>query len=79
MSIKAIFFDLRKAFDVVNHDILLKKQIYYKFDARLMNWIKSYLSNRKQHIVHKHMNFSDSKIRRSSGFSTGPSIVSSVH
>ena len=51
----AIFFDLRKAFDVVNHDILLKKLIYYKFDAQSLNWIKSHLSNRKQHIVHKNI------------------------
>lgn len=51
----AIFFDLRKAFDVVNHDILLKKLIYHKFDAQSLNWIKSYLSNRKQHIVHKNI------------------------
>ena len=51
----AIFFDLRKAFDVVNHDILLKKLIYYKFDAQSLNWVKSYLSNRKQHIVHKNI------------------------
>ena len=51
----AIFFDLRKAFDVVNHDILLKKLIYYTFDAQSLNWTKSYLSNRKQHIVHKNI------------------------
>ena len=40
---------------MVNHDILLKKLIYYKFDAQSLNWIKSYLSNRKQHIVHKNI------------------------
>ena len=38
---------------MVNHDILLKKLIYYKFDAQSLNWINSYLSNRKQHLVQK--------------------------
>ena len=51
----AIFFDLRKAFDVVNHDILLQKLQHYKFDTQSLNWIKSYLSNRIQYIVHKNM------------------------
>ena len=44
----AIFFDLRKAFDVVDHNLLLQKLSMYKFDIVTFNWTKSYLSNRKQ-------------------------------
>ncbi|MCG7876956.1 MAG: reverse transcriptase family protein, partial [Candidatus Thiodiazotropha endolucinida] len=55
-SIGAIFFDLRKAFDVVDHDLLLKKLVYYKFNDLSQNWMKSYLTNRKQCIVAKNVN-----------------------
>ena len=49
----AIFFDLRKAFDVVDNDLLLQNLSCYKFDTSSLNWIKSYLFNRKQCIVKK--------------------------
>ena len=49
----AVFFDLRKAFDVVDHEILLKKLKSHKFDNRTMDWMKSYLTNRIQCIVDK--------------------------
>ena len=51
----AIFFDLRKAFDVVDHELLLLKLTYYKFENSSLSWIKSYLTNRKQCIVEKNM------------------------
>ena len=47
----AIFFDLKKAFDVVNHNILLKKLAAYKINISSLNWFTSYLNNRKQCIV----------------------------
>ena len=49
----AVFFDLRKAFDVVDHEILLQKLKSHKFDDRTMEWMTSYLSNRRQCIVDK--------------------------
>ena len=47
----AIFFDLKKAFDVVDHAILLQKLETYRFDRTTLNWVASYLTNRKQCIV----------------------------
>ena len=44
----AIFFDLRKAFDVVDHSILLEKLKVYQFSPHSLSWIKSYLTDRKQ-------------------------------
>ena len=49
----AVFFDLRKAFDVVDHDLLIQKLSAYKFSANSLCWIKSYLSERKQCIIQK--------------------------
>ena len=42
-----ILIDLQKAFDIVNHDILLKKMEFIGFSEETTKWFKSYLSNRK--------------------------------
>ena len=47
----AVFFDLRKAFDVVDHDLLVQKLSAYKFSDNSLCWIKSYLTDRKQCII----------------------------
>ena len=42
-----ILIDLQKAFDTVNHDILLKTMEFLGFPEETTKWFKSNLSNRK--------------------------------
>lgn len=43
-----IFMDLSKAFDLVDHDLLIKKLARYGFRGKINSWLQSYLSNRNQ-------------------------------
>ena len=47
-----IYFDFSKAFDSVNHDILLKKlKLEYGLEGRLLKFLIDYLKNRMQCVL----------------------------
>jgi len=45
-----VFIDFRNVFDVIDHDLLLKKVSIYSATPSSVAWFKSYLSERKQFI-----------------------------
>ena len=47
-----IFLDLKKAFDTVNHKILVKKLYSYGIRGQLINRFKIYLENRSQYVTY---------------------------
>ena len=49
-STLAIFIDLKKAFDTVDHDILLQKMEHYGIRGISSSWFKNYLSDREQFV-----------------------------
>ena len=45
-----IYMDYQKAFDKVPHNRLISKLKAYKFNAELLDWVRSYLKDRSQFV-----------------------------
>ena len=49
--VSAVFLDLKKAFDTVDHQVLLNKLTFFNFSHSTMQWFGSYLANRTQCVA----------------------------
>ena len=69
-----IFLDLKKAFDTVDHDILIKKLSYYGLNGKELSLLQSYLTNRSQYcsVNGKVSNFSSISCGVPQGSILGP-------
>ena len=69
-----ILIDLQKAFDTIDHNILLLKKPSLGFSREVIDWYKSYLSSRKFHVnVHDKFSASaDLRCRVPQGSILGP-------
>ena len=48
--ILGLFLDLSKAFDSIDHDILIQKMHFNGIRGKVLDWFKSYLADRQQYV-----------------------------
>ena len=57
-----VYLDLKKAFDTVNHNILLSKLHHYGIRGKANDWFKSFFVNRNQYTSINNTNSTSEKV-----------------
>ena len=58
-SVRMILFDFKKAFDLIDHRILVRKLGTYDIPDAVISWITDFLTSRKQRVKLGHDFFSE--------------------
>ena len=77
-----IFLDFSKAFDKVDHRLLLHKLDHYGIWGGLLSWLRDFLTNRKQQVViagNQSLSADVTYIGCTSGFDTGTTPIFVLH
>ena len=61
-DVRVIAFDYRKAFDLIDHTILISKLSKYSINPHIVNWIGDFLNNRWQRVKLANDCFSEWKL-----------------
>ena len=57
-----LFLDFQKAFDTVNHEILIKKMFHYRIGGNCLKLFINYLSDRQQYVCYNHVTSSKQNV-----------------
>src|SRR6218665_150504 len=77
-----VFFDISKAFDTVNHGLLINKLENIGIRVVVKNWFMDYLHNRRQYVCFKGVVYQATLITcmwSPSRLNTGTSVISIVY
>ena len=58
-AVRIVLFDYKKAFDLIDHQILLQKVFSLNIPTSIARWVADFLSNRKQRVKLSHDCFSE--------------------